>query len=141
MTTRPTKKPPAPKRPKPAGGYIGHAIDRLEELEGRATGDAPHTVHAGYLPYTDYPHLVAAGPTNATAIARFADADEAKAYAALRNASKPLLAVVRAAERVCPETFPPSTSDLDERMKRTKEIAGRWEALRLALATLKEMQL
>ena len=147
---------------------MSNAIDRLEELEGRATG-GPWTTHC----FTQHEPEEAAlmkkhgikpapvmsndgeryimGPESADGRTRIALVDprthfkRGKGYghecaerdanaaliSALRNASKPLLAVVRAGERYIEAL---DTGDPNDH-------AHHEEALRLALATLKEMPL
>lgn len=126
---------------------MSNAIDRLEELEGRATKGP---MKAAEITPTSNPLLL--GPDGQSAFGLLAtfywgchpNTPEAEAkmvdgveslvelLAALRNAAKPLLAVVRAGERINADLAANGDNIVTDDDK---------EALRLALATLKEMPL
>lgn len=128
---------------------MSNAIDRLEELEGRATGGP---LKAESRTSSSNPRLLGPDgqqafgllasfywgchPNTPEAEAKMVDEVESlvELLAALRNAAKPLLAVVRAAD------------DLSDEMRGCtcpccKGVEPERKALRLALATLKETTL
>lgn len=145
---------------------MSNAIDRLEEMEGRATGgpwttgdvmpgepdticgtrtvDAPYD---GEMQTVAFVHPSTTGEGSTWTDARERDANAAL-ISALRNASKPLLAVVRAGEEVANIERPDEMTEPSDchdvpgwAMHYIVEMEREISELRLALATLKEMPL
>jgi len=127
---------------------MSNAIDRLEEMEGRATGGPWTPVHrCATSDDTNPSHGESgglgwelSGPPEPQLRGHYANGYDAHLISALRNASKPLLAVVRAGEAVI------ATKRCDCYTYAPYHIGGcpiieAEKALRLALATLKEAPL
>lgn len=122
---------------------MSNAIDRLEEMEGRATGP---TWRADELNSVRVVWDRPVGEPQPVVIHHVCFGHDRAFLCALRNASKPLLAVVRAGEKVqalMDEMTTPASLQavLRPRAIVTEELDEARKALRLALATLKETTL
>lgn len=80
---------------------MASVIERLREANKDGTV-GPCRVHAGYLPNTDYPHLVTCGDRNDATVARFVMQREAEIFADVRNALPALLALADAVKNSGP---------------------------------------
>lgn len=128
---------------------MSNAIDRLEELEGRATGGRIEAEEDGTLSVEGAPVARVLQPEDFPCLDEEdepqaqAEADAlASLLAALRNASKPLLAVVRAGEEVARlETLYAHEGNAVERGIIGRELGEAHDSLRRKLRTLKETTL